>query len=336
MGPTRKPKDARRWLERQWQADTLGSRLLLPLAAAYCAISTFNRYLYARGWRRAQPIAVPVIVVGNITVGGTGKTPLVMWIARYLKEAGWRPGVVTRGYGGRSDTWPQAVTADSDAMLVGDEPVMLAARSGVPVVADPDRPRGARELVAQGCNVIVSDDGMQHYRLRRDLEIAVVDGERGFGNGRCLPAGPLRELPSRLEQVDATVFHGAAKTGAWSMTLTPVSIRRVQTGQESIPMSAWKGRRVHAVAGIGHPARFFTLLRRLGLDVIEHAFADHHRFRPEDFYFADTHGVIMTEKDAVKCRSFATASMWYLAVEAKLDAGFGEWLLERLGKRSHG
>lgn len=336
MSPKNKTKYPRRWLERQWQTDTIGSRLLLPLAAVYRAITSFNRYLYARGWRRSESVAVPVVVVGNITVGGTGKTPLVLWIVRHLKEAGWKPGIVTRGYGGRSKTWPQVVLADSDAMLVGDEPVLLAERAEVPVVADPDRPRGARELVAQGCDVIVSDDGMQHYRLRRDVDIAVVDGERRFGNGRCLPAGPLREPPSRLAHVHATVIHGAAKTGEWSMILAPVSIRRVQTGQESLPVSAWKGRRVHAVAGIGHPTRFFALLRRLGLDVIEHAFPDHYRFRPEDFYFADTHGVIMTEKDAVKCRSFATASMWYLAVEARVDAAFGEWLLQRLGKRSHG
>lgn len=325
-----------RWIEHHWQHDTFCSRLLLPLSIVYCGATSLNQYLYRRGLRRARSVAAPVIVVGNITVGGTGKTPLVLWIVQYLKENGWRPGIVTRGYGGRARTWPQLVTPDSDPLLVGDEPVLLAQRSDVPVIADPDRARGAHALTARGCNIVVSDDGLQHYRLRRDIEIAVIDGERRFGNGRCLPAGPLREPPARLRGVDATVVHGAAGAGEWSMALAPVSIRRVQTSQEGAPIPAWRGRRVHAVAGVGHPPRFFALLRRLELEPIEHAFPDHHRFRPEDLRFDDAYEVIMTEKDAVKCRSFATAAMWYLAVDARLDAAFGAWLHERLEKYSRG
>jgi tetraacyldisaccharide 4'-kinase len=325
-----------RWIERQWQERTFSSSLLLPLSVLYCGFAAFNRQLYERGWRRAIKLPVPVIVVGNITVGGTGKTPLVLWVVRHLKERGWRPGIVTRGYRGRARTWPQIVTADSDPDLVGDEPVLLARRADVLVVADPDRPRAVERLIAGGCDIAVSDDGLQHYRLQRDIEVAVVDGERRFGNGRCLPAGPLRERPSRLEEVDACVVHGKAGAGEWSMALVPVSFRRVGDSRVGAPLDAFSGRTVHAVAGIGRPARFFVSLRALGVRVIEHPFADHHRFRAPDVRFPDGYDVIMTEKDAVKCEPFTTEHLWYLAVDAHMSAGFGEWLQARLGKKSDG
>ena len=321
-----------RGLERHWQNDTWVSRLLWPLAYVYCGAATLNRLLYLRGWRRSVQCAVPVIVIGNLTVGGTGKTPLVLAVVRQLQASGWRPGVITRGYGGRSRQWPQLVTAHSDPSLVGDEPVLLAARSGVPVVADPDRPRGVRWLLAHECDVIVSDDGLQHYRLRRDVEVAVVDGERRFGNGRCLPAGPLRERESRLASVDAVVVNGGANSGAWSMQVVPTVFRSVADAEKTAPLNTFDGRTVHAVAGIGYPPRFFALLRALGIEVIEHPFPDHHRFQPGDLAFAGDHDVIMTEKDAVKCRRFATERMWCLVVEATIDAGFGVWLRQRLRK----
>jgi len=321
-----------RWIERHWQHDTLASRLLAPVSWLYCAAVALNRQLYRLEWRRAVAFPVPVIVVGNLTVGGTGKTPLVLWIVRYLQARGRSPGIITRGYGGRARAWPQLVTPYSDPAAVGDEPVLLARRSGVPVVADPDRPRGVRWLLAHECDVVVSDDGLQHHRLKGDVEIAVVDGERRFGNGRCLPAGPLREPLSRLARVHAVVIHGAGAAGAWSMRLEPVGFRRVADPDEAAPLDAFGARTVHGVAGIGHPPRFFALLRRLGLEVIEHPFPDHYRFRPEDLRFDDDRDVIMTEKDAVKCRTFADARMWYLAVEADTDARFGEWLAQRLAK----
>jgi tetraacyldisaccharide 4'-kinase len=319
-----------RWIEHHWRRDTLVSRLLLPAAMLYCAGATLKRRLYRAGWCHAVSFSAPVIVVGNITVGGTGKTPLVLWIARYLASQGWRPGIVTRGYGGRAHRWPQLVTADSDPDLVGDEPVMLASRAGTPVVADPDRPRGVERLLAQNCNVIVADDGLQHYRLHRDVEIAVVDGERGFGNGRCLPAGPLREPAARLADVDARVLNGASAPDAWSMTLVPSSFRRVSAPVESLPADGFRGRRVHALAGIGNPERFFRSLRALGVDVLEHPFPDHYRYRAQDLQFPDAAAVVMTEKDAVKCRHLAGPDAWYLAVDAEIDPRFGDWLQQRL------
>lgn len=320
------------WLERHWQRDTFVSRLLLPLAWLYGAVAALNRSLYGIGWRRSEKLPVPVVVVGNITVGGTGKTPLVAAIVRQLAAQGWRPGIITRGYRGRAESWPQLVTPHSDPFRVGDEPVLLAARCGVPVVADPNRARGVRWLLAHECDVIVSDDGLQHYRLRRDLEIVVVDGERRFGNGRCLPAGPLREPPARLQQVDAIVVNGTAGAGQWSMRLAPTEFRRVANPEETAPLAAFRAHTVHAVAGIGYPPRFFGLLRELGVDVSEHPFPDHHAFQPRDLEFPGPHAIIMTEKDAVKCRRFAGERAWYLAVEAELDAGFGEWLKQRLRK----
>lgn len=325
-----------RWLEREWQTDGVVSRLLAPLAWLYAGAVTLNRYLYRVGWRRAAAFPVPIVVVGNITVGGTGKTPLVLWIARYLRERGWRPGIVTRGYGGAARAWPQEVHPGSDPTLVGDEPVLLARRAEIPVVADPDRPRAVRKLLAHGCNVVVSDDGLQHHRLKHDIEIAVVDGRRGLGNRRCLPAGPLREPAARLDQVDARVVNGAAGEGGWSMRLVPIEFRRVQPPHGPAPLAAFRGCTVHAAAGIGYPPRFFDTLRDLGALVIEHPFPDHHRFVRADLLFADGRDVLMTEKDAVKCERFAGDRWWYLAVEAELDPAFGDWLLARLGKPADG
>lgn len=325
-----------RWVDRHWQEDTLLSRMLLPLSGLYLSLHHLNRTLYRYNWRRAKKFSVPVIVIGNITVGGTGKTPLVLWTAKYLKQRGWRPGIVTRGYGGRAHNWPQLVMPGSDPALVGDEPVLLARRTQVPVVADPVRTRAVEHLIAQGCNVIVSDDGLQHYALRRDIEIAVIDGERRFGNGRSLPAGPLRELPARLDEVDACVVNGRERRGEWSMRFQPTGFYRVAAPHDNVQLESFRGRTVHAIAGIGHPPRFFGALRELGLQVIEHSFPDHHDFTQEEVRFADSYDVIMTEKDAVKCESFANASMWYLAIEARLDPAFGNWLEERLGKRTDG
>lgn len=325
-----------RWIDRHWNEDTWLSRALIPLSWLYYFLHTINRTFYRRGWRRRYAVPIPVIVIGNITVGGTGKTPLVLKVAQDLKKRGWRPGIVTRGYGGRASTWPQLVTAHSDPSLVGDEPVLLARRGGIPVVADPDRVRGIEQLLVQGCDVVVSDDGLQHYRLKRDIEIAVIDGDRRFGNGRWLPAGPLRESPERLEEVDACVVNGKERRGEWSMRLQPMAFFRVSAPTESVPITMLRGRTVHAVAGIGHPPRFFAQLRDLGIVPIEHPFPDHHRFTPEDLRFGDTLDIIMTEKDAVKCRSFAAGTTWYLSVEAELDAAFGNWLQERLGKNANG
>lgn len=325
---------ARRW-ERTWSGDGWASRLLVPLSLLFSATVRVRRRLYRLGWFRTTRLPIPVIVVGNVTVGGTGKTPLVLWIAQRLQRQGWRPGIVTRGYGGRARCWPQRVLPETDARLVGDEPVLLARRSACPVIADPDRPRGAAGLQTLGCDIVVADDGLQHYRLARDLEIAVIDGDRRFGNGRCLPAGPLREPLARLESVDARVVQGEPKAGEWGMTLQPTAFHRVG-GEEHRAPAAFRDETVHAVAGIGNPGRFFAHLRALGIRVIEHPFPDHHPFVPGDLRFGDARPVVMTEKDAVKCSRFPLDNAWYLAVSAAPDPRFAEWLDNRLTELRRG
>lgn len=320
-------------IERLWYHDSFISRLLIPFGWLYCFLIRLRRALYRAGILRVTRVPVPVIVVGNITVGGSGKTPLVIWLARFLTEHGWRPGIVTRGYGGQATNWPQTVTPESDPESVGDEPVLLARAAGCPVIADPDRPRAAEQLVRLGCNIVVSDDGLQHYRLARDFEIAVIDDARRFGNGRCLPAGPLREPVNRLNEVQARVTLGAAQAGEWAMTFEAKSFHRLESPEVVVEPDHFHGHPVHAVAGIGHPARFFDQLRRLGLDVVPHPFPDHYRFHERDLAFGDAHETVMTQKDAVKCERLAGVTGWYLAVEAHTDPAFAEavqrWLKER-------
>jgi tetraacyldisaccharide 4'-kinase len=326
-----------RWIERQWQQRGPVSLALLPLSWVYCLLVELRRFLYRTGlWRRTR-LPVPVIVVGNITVGGTGKTPLTIWLAGFLRQHGYRPGIVTRGYGGRSPAWPLAVRPDTDPALVGDEPVLLARGSGCPVMADPRRARAAERLIqAHGCNLILSDDGLQHLALARDIEIAVIDGVRRFGNGYCLPAGPLREPVRRLDMVQTRVTQGLPQAGELGMQLVAGRFQPLRPGPPAVTAQFFHGHPVHAVAGIGYPPRFFDLLRQLGLEVIEHPFPDHHTFRPEDIRFGDPLPVIMTAKDAVKCERFADSHCWYLDVEAKPDLRLGERLLSLLEEYKRG
>jgi tetraacyldisaccharide 4'-kinase len=307
------------------------SYLLIPLSWLYCAAVRFRRLSYDRGWLKSCRPPVPLIVVGNLTVGGTGKTPLVVWLTAFLRHRGYAPGIITRGYGGRGAEWPRRVTKDSNPVEVGDEPVLLARRSGCPVVAGPDRVAAAEMLaVTCGCDMIVSDDGLQHYRMQRDLEILVVDASRGFGNGRCLPAGPLREPASRRYEVDLTVGNGGPCLGGQVMEL--VSGRLVGLGDRKRfrGLSELRRQRVTAVAGIGNPERFFALLRRHGLHLDERPYPDHHRFTREEVASWPAGPVIMTEKDAVKCERFARQDHWYLPVDARLDSGFEGLLSEKL------
>jgi tetraacyldisaccharide 4'-kinase len=323
-------------LERHWYRLTPVSLLLLPLSLIFCALVQLRRLLYRLGWLRQTRLAVPVIVVGNITVGGTGKTPLVIWIADLLRQAGYRPGIVTRGYRGNSQTWPVAVTAQTSAEQVGDEAVLLARRSGCPVFAGPDRVAAAQRHVLEGCNVIVSDDGLQHYRLRRDLEIAVIDSTRRFGNRLCLPAGPLREPISRLRSVPLRVANGVAAAGELGMALVPTGFYNLANKAQHASADQFRAGTVHAVAGIGNPERFFSSLRDLELSVIPHPFPDHHGFQAGDLEFGDDRPVILTEKDAVKCEPFASARCWVLAVEARPDTNLGEQILQRLKETIRG
>jgi len=317
-------------LERHWYRLTPVSVLLLPLSLIFCVLVQLRYMLYRLRVIPGTHLPVPVIVVGNITVGGTGKTPLVIWLANFLRQAGYRPGIVTRGYRGNSQAWPVAVMPQTPPGQVGDEAVLLARYSGCPVLAGPDRVAAARQHVEQGCNVIISDDGLQHYRLRRDVEIAVIDSMRRFGNRLCLPAGPLREPVSRLKSVSVRVANGVPEAGELGMTFEPAGFYNLSEPERRAATDQFRDGPVHAVAGIGNPDRFFSSLRGLGLSVIPHPFPDHHGFLPGELEFSDDRPVIMTEKDAVKCEPFATARCWVLAVEARPDAALGEQVLKRL------
>ncbi|HZO00279.1 MAG TPA: tetraacyldisaccharide 4'-kinase [Burkholderiales bacterium] len=303
--------------------------LLWPLSLVFGIGVALRRSLYfVRILKSAHP-GVPVIVVGNITVGGSGKTPLAIWVAEFLKSKGWSPAILSRGYGAKVEA-PRAATVASDAAEVGDEPIVLARRSGCPVWVGADRIAVAAALRAAhpDVNVLVLDDGLQHYRIRRDVEIAVVDA-RGLGNGFLLPAGPLREPRLRLRTVDAVVARGSAVTG-YAMKLEGEEMHRMTDARERRPLKAFAGQKVHAAAGIGDPNRFFLHLGAAGLKVIPHPFPDHHPFSARDLEFGDGLPVILTEKDAVKLRSAARPEWWVLPVSAKLDPGFGAWLLRKL------
>ncbi len=306
-------------LQRAWYRKTHPLALLLtPLGWLFCALVWLRRRAYAHGLLQGERAPVPVLVVGNISVGGTGKTPFVIWLVDHLCREGWRPGIIIRGYGGGARRWPQQVRHDSDPVTVGDEAVLLARRSGRPVAAGPDRLAAARALVShRQCDIVVSDDGLQHYRLARDVEFAVVDGTRRLGNGRCLPAGPLRDPPGRLGEVDVVVAYGQPARGEFAMSYRPEPIRRIRDDNITRAPSPHRGVRVHGVAGIGDPERFFRMLSHLGFRVVPHAFPDHHAFVPGDLRFAPDLPVIMTEKDAVKCRHFAGDHMWYLPITAE-------------------
>ncbi len=307
------------------------STLLLPLSWLYSLVARMRRFAYRSGWLPSYRLPVAVIVIGNLTVGGTGKTPLVLWLTGFLRRRGYSPGIVTRGYGGCSEEWPRMVTASSDPREVGDEAVLLARRSGCPVVAGPDRVAAARKLIALGaCDIMVTDDGLQHYRLRRDLEILVVDGSRGFGNGRCLPAGPLREPVSRRRHVDFSVCNGGGCEEGWEMRLVPEGLVNLRNPELSREVAALSGHRVTAVAGIGNPGRFFKLLRGCGLRLDERPYPDHHPFSAADAASWPGQPIVMTEKDAVKCEAFAGEDYWYVPVTAQMDPHFEQRLAERL------
>lgn len=311
-----------RWLEQRWYSAQPAPLLLRPLAAAYAGFAASRREKLSPVAQQNR-LAVPVIIVGNISVGGTGKTPFVIWLVQRLREWGFKPGVVSRGYGGQAPAYPFEVTPETDARLCGDEPLLLARRLNVPMVVAPDRLAAAQALILKHpVDVIVSDDGLQHYALPRDLEICVVDGVRGFGNGALLPAGPLREPPSRLREVGLVVVNGGGWRGE-AMQHADMQLRMGQAislsdSQQHKALTAFKGQRVHAVAGIGNPQRFFGQLEAMGIEVLAHPFPDHHRYQASDLAFDDERPVLMTEKDAVKCRTFASSQHWFVPVDAEL------------------
>jgi tetraacyldisaccharide 4'-kinase len=353
----------RSWLENEWQRRGGGALIFLPFSLLFWLVTAIRRALYRLGVLPKWRAPVPVIVVGNITVGGTGKTPLVLALVELLAERGWRPGVIARGYGrlaraehdplGVVRVYPDVATPEH----FGDEPVLIARRANVPVYVSPDRPAAARALLQTHpeVDVLVSDDGLQHYALARDLELAVVDGERLFGNALLLPSGPLREPIGRLRKVDAVVVNGpegvklpaAAIRGDGTQQRFTMRLARErfvalsgdrQLNPEEFAIAA-RGRNVVAIAGIGNPARFFEQLAALGVAARSQAFDDHFTYQASDLKFPGADVIVMTEKDAVKCAAFADARMWFMRVDAILPPGFDEFVLTRLARArrsSHG
>lgn len=322
------------WLEQQWTRIGLWHLLLIPLSGLFWFLSTLRRFAFSNGILKSYHAVVPVIVVGNISVGGTGKTPLVIWLAQKLTDAGYSPGIVSRGYGSRHLT-PMLVSENSVPDVVGDEPVVLARRTRCPVWVCVDRVAAQQALLQAHpeCDVIVSDDGLQHYRMQRDIELVVVDAQRMFGNRMLIPAGPLREPVSRLKEVDAVIYNGKCDDASgFAMTLLANAIVNVADPNRVIHGESLYAKKVHAVAAIGNPQRFFQQLRNMQLSIEEHVFVDHHAFQPEDLVFAKDDVVLMTEKDAVKCALFARENWWYLPVEADVDQALAERIIQKLRK----
>jgi tetraacyldisaccharide 4'-kinase len=325
-------------LARRWYCLSVWHLLLIPLSWVFGLLSGLRRLAYRLGFLEPFKLSVPVIVVGNINVGGTGKTPLVLWLAKKLMAAGYTPAIISRGYGTKKNNKVSPVYADSNPALVGDEPVLMAKHTSCPVWVGLDRVAVAKKLlqVYPQCNVIISDDGLQHYRLKRDIELVVIDSSRKFGNGYLMPAGPLRELPRRLSKVDAVIFNGGqpavtSPSTHFAMFLQGAIFQSLVDGQKLATFKDISGKKIHAVAGIGNPERFFQLLERLDLKFEKHVFVDHHAFISADLQFKDAEVILMTEKDAVKCSSFAEDYWWFLPVEAIVEDRLADLILSKLG-----
>lgn len=322
------------WLEALWYGPSLRVALLavplLPLAGLFRIAVAVRRHAYRAGWRRVHRLPVPVIVVGNITVGGTGKTPVTARLVELCRAAGYRPGIVSRGYGGRQTTEPRLVSAMDDAREVGDEPLLLVRHTGVPVCVHRDRVAASRRLVAEGVNLVIADDGLQHYRLHRDLEIAVVDGERQLGNGFLLPAGPLREPAHRLNEVDLVLVHGGAAGPGQIVVQSRISGLRALDGNGECALETFRGRKVRAVAGIGNPRRFYAELSAAGIEVVPVPVPDHGRVDLDTLARQSSVPILMTEKDAVKYSPVAECPVWVARLELDMPAEVGERILHRL------
>ncbi len=326
-------------LLKAWYSNSVWVKLLRPFSYLFQLLARKRRQDYVDRGNELWNPPVPVVVVGNINVGGTGKSPLVIWLAEQFRITGLKPGIVSRGYGGSAPQYPFEVTSTSAPGEAGEEAVMIARRTACPVVVDKNRTKAVQALLADNeCDIVICDDGLQHYALKRDVEIAVLDSKRGLGNGLCIPAGPLREPPARLSEVDFVVVNGQEPLNlpcaATHMSLEPVAWVNLHS-QEELDVSAWPcSKRVHAVAGIGHPNRFFDTLRELGFDVVEHLYEDHQSYHVSDLVFGDRLPVVMTEKDAVKCRLLNRELMhndyWYLKVSVDIDDQFMKLMIARL------
>jgi len=322
-------------LQHHWYRLSPLHLLLYPLSLLFRALSALRRLLYRSGILASVKLPVPVVIIGNISIGGTGKTPLTLWLAQQLLDNGWHPGIVSRGYtkDGKQRGIPHEVSIEDAADMVGDEPLLMAQRALCPIWISRDRPAAAQALLAAHpeCDIILSDDGLQHYRLQRTAEIVVVDGARRFGNGLLLPAGPLREPVSRLHKADAVVINGGETHGSeFAMQLAGTSFYNLLNPERIVSATEFAKQRLHAIAGIGHPQRFFVQLEHLGLAVQRHPFPDHHRYTPSDIAFDDADAILMTEKDAVKCAAFATERCWVLRVDAQVSPALTQLILEKV------
>lgn len=325
------------WFETQWYQNPTPNSCLKFLSQLFMLIAKCRRFLYQTGWLKQVKLPVPVIVVGNLTVGGTGKSPMVVYLAELLHHAGYNPGIISRGYGGKSANAPHRVFANSDPNDMGDEAVMLASKTACPVAVGSRRGEAAMQLLTEtDCDVIISDDGLQHYALQRDIEIVVIDGERRFGNGYCLPAGPLRETEARLKNVDFQIVNGTPlNEHEFVLNIQAEYAVNCHTGAQR-PLTSFYGEKVNAVAGIGNPQRFFDLLGKMGIDYTPKAFPDHFQYQASDIHFGDHLNILMTEKDAVKCRHFATPQLWFVPIQAELSANLNQQLLQLLHEKRHG
>ena len=320
-------------LQQAWYHGHPALFVLWPLEQLYRQVVKRKRARFLSGESASYRAPLPVVIVGNITVGGTGKTPMILWLIDFCRAQGLQVGVVSRGYGAKPAHLPWTVSASDSAAQAGDEPLLIVQRSGVPLVIAPDRAQALQQLLAEfSVDIILSDDGLQHYGLARDLELVLIDAVRGLGNQRCLPAGPLREPVERLQTVDALLCNGAQHGSQYgfAMQLQATELVHVRSGRRE-PLSYFPAQqKMHAVAGIGNRQRFFKTLEGLDWRPIAHAFADHAEFSAQDLHFGDDLPVLMTEKDAVKCRAFAADNCWYLQVAAQPSAAFASWFAEQL------
>lgn len=304
--------------------------LLLPVSGVFYVLSVIRRFFYRIGLFKIHRFEVPIIVVGNITVGGTGKTPIVITLVKYFKQQGKCVGVVSRGYGGTYNKGSLLVESNTNVSLSGDEPLLIAIETNAPVMVNKNRVQAVKDLIDQHqVDLVISDDGLQHYAMDRTVEIAVIDGIRRFGNRFFLPAGPLRESLSRLKSVNFVINNGASTQLEFGAELIPKTFVNVKTN-ETKSLDFFKDQYCHGVAGIGHPQQFFDTLSDLGVHLETHVFSDHYTYQKSDLIFEDNHPILMTAKDCVKCSQFATDQMWYLRSECALNKTFLQKLTKKI------
>ncbi|VAW91884.1 Tetraacyldisaccharide 4'-kinase [hydrothermal vent metagenome] len=317
-------------IQNSWYNQSKITFFLKPLSWLFCCVVFFRSYLYRFNILKSYKLNVPVIIVGNLTVGGNGKTPLVIWLANKLKQSGYRPGIISRGYGGLAKKWPQQVRPDSDPSIVGDEAIVISRQTACPMAVGPNRVETGRALVKySNCDIVISDDGMQHYRLKRDIEIAVINNNTKFGNELCLPAGPLREPISRLELVNFVVMNGGENDNAYNMQYKGTKLHSLRS-DEIIDLSEFENQRVHAVVAIANPECFFLNLQQKNMKLVKHVYLDHYSFKAIDLEFEDDFPIIMTEKDAVKCHRFDIKNCWYLPIECEISNSLELSILNKL------